>query len=96
MSTITGLPNINGLEEFKIVPNPNDGVFTVRIKLNTAKEVKFRVFNLLGQSVYTSEKYRIFGQQNQLIDISKLSAGVYLLETTIGKEIFYEKIVLIR
>jgi hypothetical protein len=92
----TGVPNINGLEEFKIIPNPNNGIFTIRLKLNTIKEVKFRIFNLMTQLVYESEKYQLFGQQHKLIDGSKWPAGVYLLETKIGKETFMQKIIVIR
>ncbi len=93
---VTALPNIIALEEFKIMPNPNNGIFTVLIKLNTIKKVRFRIFNLMSQLVYLSESYQISGQQYKIIDGSKLAAGLYLLETTIGTETFNQKIIIAR
>jgi hypothetical protein len=93
---VTAVPNINGLEEFKIIPNPNEGIFYVRIKLNSIKDVSFRLLNLSGQVVYQSEKYQIAGTQTKEINASKLAGGIYLLETKIDKQTFTQKVVIIR
>ncbi len=92
----TAIRDINGLEDFKIIPNPNNGIFNVRIKLNTIKEVSFRLSNSFGQIIYQSEIYHFSGTQIKEINKTKISAGVYLLETKIGKQTFVEKIIVVR
>lgn len=90
----TAIPSIDGLEEFKVVPNPNAGVFAVKIKLNTVKDVRFRLLNVLGQTVYESGTYHLSGTQSKEINVSKLLDGVYFLETKIDKDTFIEKVVI--
>jgi len=92
----TGLPTINGVEEFKIISNPNAGRFSVKIKLNTMKDVSFKMYDLSGHIVYQSEIYHWYGAQTKEISESKLGDGVYLLESRIGKEKIIEKVVIVR
>jgi hypothetical protein len=92
---ITAVPNIDGLEEFAIIPNPNNGHFTVKMKLNVLKEVQFRLINMLGQTLYESPNWHLSGTQTKQIVLEKAPAGYYLLETRIGKEIFSRPIVIV-
>jgi hypothetical protein len=93
--------NKTALEEFKIVPNPNNGNFSVRMKLNSENDVQFRLFNILGQMVYESEKFHIsgaqlFSEQAKNINVTRLASGLYQLQTQIGTEFFVRKVVISR
>jgi hypothetical protein len=89
----------SGLEWFKIIPNPNNGIFTVKMKLNTANDVRFRLFNILGQAVYQSETYHInsvqlLGTISKEINVSWLAGGVYQLEIRIDNASLVRKIII--
>lgn len=83
---VTGLPGINGLEEFSIFPNPSDGIFNIKMKLNNLKLVHFRILNTAGQTIYESGNYQVLGQQTKSISLSSMPAGYYFLETWIGND----------
>lgn len=91
----TGLSNIDDLEEFKIMPNPNNGLFTVKLKLNTQTPVRFTLFNTRGQAVYQSPLTKMNGSQTKQISVSSLS-GVYFLKTEIGNQLIYKRIIIIK
>jgi GH25 family lysozyme M1 (1,4-beta-N-acetylmuramidase) len=93
-ATPTDIPNINGVEDFKIIPNPNNGIFIVKMKFNTSKNVAFRLMNVLGQVVYQSEVYHLSGVQSKEINATRFANGVYLLETKINNETFTRKIII--
>jgi len=92
----TGVSNIDDLEEFKIMPNPNNGVFTIKIKLDTPREVRFTLFNSLGQPVYQSPLSRMNGTQTKQISVSSLPGAVYFLKTEIGNQAIYKNIIIIK
>jgi N-acetylmuramoyl-L-alanine amidase/CARDB len=95
-TVVTAIPPVSGLEEFKIMPNPNRGTFIVSMKLNSLKEVHYRLINMLGQTIYESVTYRFTGVQTMDIDVNRATPGYYLLETRIGKEFFSSPVVITR
>jgi hypothetical protein len=94
-NVVTAVPNINGLEEFSIIPNPNNGIFTVKIKLNVIKEVHFRLINMWGQPLYESPTWNLSGAQTKEINLRHAPAGFYLLETKIGKDKFARPVMIV-
>jgi hypothetical protein len=91
---ITAVPDINGLEGLKVVPNPNNGSFVVTMKLNTVKYVSFKIYNLIGQVVYQTPGYRFQGTQTKQINTSSLAKGFYFLQVEVGKESITKKILI--
>ena len=75
-----------------VFPNPNNGSFQVSFNVPSSQNIKIDVYNNIGQSVYTENKSNFFGQYNQTIDLSGLSKGVYLINTTIGGNTHTNKI----
>jgi hypothetical protein len=55
---------------FVIYPNPSNGIFT--IKTNDTKNLSWKVYNNLGQTVSNGSSFNI--------DLSSLASGMYLLE----------------
>lgn len=91
---VTAIPNIDGLEEFKIMPNPSRGIFNVRLKLALGKKVSFDIKDILGNRVYYSSPVLVAGSFNKTIDMTHLSKGIYLLITQVGINSITEKIVI--
>jgi len=66
----TGIKELNANDNWKISPNPNNGVF----ELNSVKDFKgtIEVFGVAGKIVYKSD-----ARQHNWIDISSNAAGIY-------------------
>ncbi len=79
-SVLTGVHDINhGVADLALIPNPNNGSFTLKGSMATAEDVDVKITDMLGQVVY--EK-RISGQKkiNEQIQLSNMLAnGMYLL-----------------
>lgn len=77
----TGLVEVNkdnlGLN---IYPNPNDGSFTFTIKNTQSSLTSVKVFNVVGEVVYS--KLGVAVQSNNKISLDGISSGVYLLQIT--------------
>jgi len=93
---VTAVPNISGLQDLKVIPNPNNGLFAVKMKLNTIKDVSFKLYNLIGQAVYETPVNHFSGTQTKQINRSDLASGIYFLQIKIGKESFTQKILVSR
>jgi len=91
---ITAIPNIDGLEEFKVMPNPSRGIFSVRLKLTLGKKVSLELKDILGNRVYYSAPGIVSGSFTKTLDISHLPKGIYFLITRIGPDFVTEKIII--
>jgi len=69
----------------KIYPNPSNGVFTVE----SDKPVNIEIFDLHGQILISTTKI-----QNQQINISVFSKGIYLMRITDGISVKTERIII--
>jgi uncharacterized repeat protein (TIGR03803 family) len=76
--------------QIEIYPNPNHGIFTIKIDKN--KESSYvELWTMLGQKV---EERIIENNLTNVLDFSKLPKGVYLLKLTNQKQIFTQKIII--
>lgn len=88
----TGL-NTNQLTELSIYPNPNQGIFTLKIWGSVSSAYSLRIFNLQGSNVF--EKHGSFANEKQLLtDISNLETGIYLIKLQISDKVFTQKLIL--
>jgi len=79
---VLGIGNVE-FEQFSIYPIPNKGVFTIKLKSNSRKDIEVRVNDIRGRKVYA----KIFGgitEFSQEIKLNSLQAGVYLVAVTDG------------
>ncbi len=71
-----------GITDLRLVPNPNNGTFTVKGTMGTTldEQVSLEITDMLGQTIYKSTVLARNGKLNEHIQISNtLANGVYLL-----------------
>lgn len=76
---INGLESIYQNNEFKVVPNPNNGVFNILAGNDDSYQVQ--IHDLKGKLIFSTS-----AQGNQMIDISDKEAGVYFVQCATDKE----------
>jgi len=93
VSSVVGIPEVENSTShlFQIFPNPNSGIFYLQCneELNTAV---INIFDCLGQNHFHSTIEKI--NSPYLIDVSKLPAGMYLLQISSGGNSYVQKIII--
>lgn len=79
--------------DFKIYPNPTNGVFNVSFLLNKKANTNLEVLDLQGKKVYTEDLGKVEGRIQKEIDLSKNRPGVYILNVFSGKEKLSKRVV---
>lgn len=70
----------NNAYNFKVIPNPNKGIFKVSIKNHELiNKMTFIVTNLNGEYVFKKKFEYESAEIDQNIDLSSLPAGIYFL-----------------
>jgi len=80
---------IGGMNNFRLVPNPNKGTFTISgtLKGNTDNNVTIVMTNVLGQTVYTQLAQAHSGELSERITLSNtLANGMYIVNLTSGED----------
>jgi len=76
-TTYVGVEEISKDAQFKVFPNPNDGIFTVLNEGNSLKS-NLKIIDIQGRIVFEESNY--FGRNGRkLINLSKINSGVYIL-----------------
>ncbi len=87
-----GFAEINNIQEFKVMPNPTSGVFTVSMISDAVAKLNLNVYNMAGQKVYQMSEET--AQLNEVIDLGGLNNGVYLIELSNSSSTMLKKLVL--
>ena len=66
--------------ELVLAPNPTFGVFSVNYNISDLTDKKIVIQNILGNIIYTSKTYSDTNDIAELIDLSNLPKGIYLVE----------------
>jgi len=77
-----GITTLSEDNTLLIYPNPSDGQFTVSFTAYTKQSYKLKLFNALGQLVYTKDLLDVSGTISQQIDVSTYPKGIYMLSLT--------------
>jgi hypothetical protein len=75
-----GIAEDSGIEELLIYPNPTSGQMQVSFIQKTPGPVNFRLFNNIGQTVYSENILSVSGQISHDLDAGHLSPGMYFLD----------------
>lgn len=90
----TGLQEPVFAGDVTVFPVPASSFVEVNLSLNAATTVELQLKNLSGQAVYRLDAGLVeAGDQHFTVDMSKLPAGLYFLETNAGGAFKYTKVV---
>lgn len=79
-----GINELQQIDDIKIVPNPNNGFFTIQTSL-TIKSIQ--LYNVNGKEVYFNEM-----NSNDEINVSNLTSGIYFIKIESNTNTIYKKI----
>lgn len=67
-------------QAFKIIPNPNNGTFTIYVQtLNEQEQLQLSVMDVYGKQIFNQQ---INNSENHQIDLSAYSKGIYYVSVT--------------
>lgn len=95
---ISGLSvhKLNAVNNFKVYPNPNTGLFNISFEQEAAKAVQLIIRDMTGRNLYETT---IDENRNQVIrelDLQELAAGVYYISIESGNRRSMERMVITR
>lgn len=73
----TSLKQSNNNSGFELYPNPNNGLFQIKSKMQDLSNVPITIYNVSGNIVYNNH---INVSQSQIIDITDEPSGIYLIK----------------
>ncbi len=79
---------------FEVLPNPSDGLFTLKMDLPTFTSLDLTVFDVVGRQVFASQMEGA-GVVQQPLDLRALASGTYLLRVSNGKQWGVKKLVVL-
>ena len=78
-------------------PNPFNSGTSISYNLSAVSNVEFKIYNMLGQNVYTlSEEKQPPGYYNLKVDFPNFPGGIYVYKIKAGKFVDSKKMVLIK
>ncbi len=88
--------DIASKEPFYVYPNPNKGIFIVKLpRSDNGSIIQFRINDLSGKQIYFSEN-SIGSNSLKRIDISSYNQGVYILHYISGGIAYHKKIIVVK
>jgi len=92
LATATGEENAQNL--LQIIPNPASDRIRIYYPVSTGNEIIVRIADLTGKDVMMKRFVTSNGLQNEVLDLSNLSKGTYILNLSDGKTNSFRRIVL--
>jgi len=77
----------------KIIPNPNNGRFDLRINSTIEGECHIRIIDTYGQEMFNKEVYLMTGENKIQLNLDNLK-GLYLLLVETGNQITAKKLLI--
>jgi len=80
------IEQIGNLNSLHIFPNPASSFVNLNFSLTKPTLILFQVFDLSGRNVLNFNKSFVQGEQQETLDLSKLTSGIYLLNIQEGQK----------
>lgn len=87
VNTCTGIHENSGNEILEVYPNPTDKI--LHFKVLTKDLGTIEITDMNGKTIYSTAN----NASEQVIDMSDLSTGIYLIKVTINQNTYYKKLV---
>ncbi len=84
--------NINLVEKYhlQIMPNPSDGLFTVKMQ-NVATPIHIMIVDITGKIIFNKDYENA---ESNIIDLSQYAKGIYVMKVILDKEIINSRLIL--
>lgn len=82
-----------GFSDFTIIPNPNNGQFTVASSSKLPGDVTIEIFNLTGEKIYSS-LYKNSTVINEKIDLSGIAPGLHFIRFSSANHTEIRKVII--
>lgn len=69
-------------QRLRVFPNPTEGVINVQYEAPASGTAQIEVFNVLGERVFAATRAMGSGTQQEVIDLSALTNGIYFVNIT--------------
>ena len=83
-----------GLTNFKIYPNPSDGMFNIEFTSDVKQNLNIRVVNMIGEFTLIDNLEQFSGKYAQAFNLTTKSSGVYFLEIITDEGVINHKLIL--
>lgn len=81
-------------KNIQLYPNPSNGIMNVDLNMNEDAVIKLSVMDLLGKAFIERKIYAKSGLTREIIDMSSMSNGIYIIRLEKDGEIYTDKIIL--
>ena len=88
--------NLDKEFEFNIYPNPANNITTIQISSKINERARISIVDMLGKTVYSTEKDLLVGLNTENINTSKLKTGIYFVNTLCENKKISKKLVITR
>jgi hypothetical protein len=90
---VSAIGELPSLTNFSVRPNPTTGTLFLDLLFDQSVDLRTDIVNLLGQQVWATEPGNTEGI-NEIIDLTRQPAGIYLLRITANGSVQTKKIVI--
>ncbi|MDF1696768.1 MAG: peptide-N-glycosidase F-related protein [Saprospiraceae bacterium] len=91
----TNVETVERAIDFKIFPNPNNGIFNLTLELNQPEDIEVIITDITGKKVYSKTEPRYY-RGTLDIDLSHVSGGLYSCTVVSGSKVSSKKMVINR
>jgi type IX secretion system substrate protein len=88
----TGFHDVYSIRSISIFPNPNSGIFTLRVESSTKQKLKLTLFNALGQVIIMRNMQISSGVSETDFDLSSKAKGIYYMMILSEDNYYYVKV----
>jgi hypothetical protein len=88
-----GIEETTFMNNLSVYPIPTNGNLEVAFDYSELNALEIKIFNLMGQNLYTETINNLSGKYHNIINMSQLSNGVYMLQISSDKRSVNIKIV---
>ncbi|TSA23521.1 MAG: PKD domain-containing protein [Bacteroidetes bacterium] len=92
----TGVSKENSSLQCVLMPNPNNGTFTLRMADRETDWVNLKVYNTMGTLVFAEDHVPVINRLDKVISLPTVPNGIYIMTVQGQKEIWSGKIVVNR
>ena len=89
----TSIEELN-INKLSIYPNPSNDVFNIVFSSNTKQDIDLRIYNIIGEEIFTETLTEFSGDYNRMVDMTPYPNAIYILQLNTKEGMLNRKLVL--